>query len=314
MVYRLPPLGALRAFEAAARHLSFKHAAEELHVTPGAISQQIKALEDYLGKPLFQRLPRTVRLLPTGEAMLPKLREGFECLAAAIEATRALQQLDRLHVNAPPTFASRWLMPRLVRFTERYPEIDLRLSSSTENIDQPDSQATHSVDPRGDVSEISIRYGNGDYPGHRVTQIFKPVLVAACSPKLLEGEHPLRTPEDLRWHVLIHDDTVSDQGGNPGWAEWMRAAGVEGIETRKGPRFGNTLALEAAIDGLGVVLVLKPLIADAVEKGRLVIPFEATVASLHGYHLVVAEASAERPAVAVFCDWLLAEAAQDVSK
>lgn len=307
MVYRLPPLTALRAFEAAARHLSFKNAADELHVTPGAISQQIKALEEYLGKPLFERLPRTVCLLPAGEAMLPKLREGFECLAAAVEATRT-QQTGTLNVNAPPTFASRWLMPRLARFTERYPDISLRVSSSMENVDQPDMVAAHNVDPRTDVSEISIRYGNGDYPGYKVIQIFNPVLVAACSPQLLKGEHPLRTPEDLHWHVLIHDDTLHDQGDHPTWADWMRAAGVESIETRKGPRFANTLALEAAIDGLGVVLVLKPLIADAVEKGQLAIPFETTVSSRHSYYLVVAEALAERTAVACFTEWLLDEA------
>lgn len=313
MVYRLPPLAALRAFEAAARHSSFKQAAEELYVTPGAISQQIKVLEDYLGKPLFERLPRTVRLLPAGEAMLPKLREGFECLAAAVEATRTASERETLNVNAPPTFASRWLMPRLSRFTELYPDIDLRLSSSTENIDQPDTLATHNVDPRTDVSDVSIRYGNGDYPGHRVSQIFNPVLVAACSPQLLAGEHPLRKPEDLQWHVLIHDDTVPEQSDHPTWADWMRAAGVEGIETRKGPRFGNTLALEAAMDGLGVVLVLKPLIADAVQKGRLVIPFETTVPSRHAYFLVVAEAVAERPAVTCFSNWLLGEAASEIN-
>lgn len=308
MVYRLPPLPALRAFEAAARHLSFKQAAEELCVTPGAISQQIKALEDYLGSPLFERLPRTVRLLPAGEAMLPKLREGFACLAAAVESTRALQQVEALNVDAPPSFASRWLMPRLARFTARYPDIDLRLSGSADTIDTPDTPATHSVDPRADVSEISIRYGSGDYPGHKVTQLFNPILVVACSPQLLEGEHPLRTPEDLRWHALIHDDTVHDQSDHPPWAEWMRAAGVEGIETRKGPRFSRTIALEAAIDGLGVVLVMRPLIAEAVEKGQLVVPFETTILSRHSYYLVVAEALAERPAVQAFSDWLLQEA------
>ncbi len=307
MVYRLPPLPALRALEAAARHLSFKQAAEELCVTPAAISQQIKVLEEYLGKPLFERLPRSIRLLPAGEAMLPKVREGFECLAAAVEATRA-QQTETLNVNAPPGFASRWLMPRLTRFTERYPEIDLRLSGSADNIDNPDTLATHNVDPRTDVSEISIRYGNGDYPGHRVSQIFNPVLVVACSPRLLKGEHPLRTPEDLRWHVLIHDDTVPDQSEHTPWVDWMRAAGVEDIETRKGPRFSNTLAMEAAIDGLGVMLVSRPLIADAVEKGHLVVPFETTIPSRHGYYLVIAEALAERPAVLAFSNWLLQEA------
>jgi len=311
MVYRLPPLSALRAFEAAARHRSFKLAAEELHVTPGAISQQIKALEAHLGKPLFLRLTRSIRLTPEGEAMLPKLQEGFACLAAAVHATRAEAMATSLSIVTPPSFASRWLMPRLSRFTERFPEIALRMSSSTQKIDYPDVAFAANVDPRADVSEIAVRYGHGHYPGHRVSQVFAPVLVAACSPALLRGEHPLRTPSDLRWHVLIHDDTVPDLGVAPTWNDWMRVAGVEGIETMKGPCFENNLALEAAIDGLGMVLALKPLIAEAVADGRLVIPFDITVPSRHAYYLVVAEAIAERPEVEAFCAWLLGEASAD---
>ena len=313
MLYRLPPLTSLRAFEAAARHLSFKAAADELFVTPGAVSQQIKLLEEYLGKPLFVRLVRTVKLTPEGIAMLPKLREGFECLAAAVEATRTVQQGGVLAVKAPPSFASRWLIPRLSRFTERHPDIALRMTGSLQNIDDsPNSPAALPVDPRMDISEVTIRYGNGRYPGHRVTQIFSPVLVPACSPLLLKGEHPLLTPADLRWHILIHDDTVPEQNSErPTWADWLRQAGVDRVEATKGPRFGNNLALEAAIDGLGVVLALKPLIAEAVASGRLVIPFDISVPSPNAYYLVVAETAAERPAVAAFCDWLLTEAAAE---
>ncbi|MGE5385890.1 MAG: transcriptional regulator GcvA [Betaproteobacteria bacterium] len=309
MVYRLPPLPALRAFEAAARHLSFKSAADELHVTPGAVSQQIKGLEDYIGKPLFERLTRTVRLTPEGEAMLPKLREGFQCLAAAVEATRAREADPTLVVNAPPSFASRWLMPRLARFTEAHPDISLRMSSSMHNIDSPEIAVSSVVDPRADISEVNIRYGNGDYPGHEVHQIFAPELVAACSPSLLSGEHPLLTPDDLRWHVLIHDDTVPEYSERQTWANWVRMAGVEGIDAQKGPHFGNHLALEAAVDGLGVVLVLKPLIAEAVARGQLVVPFDITVPSQNAYYLVLPEAIADRPAVAAFTSWVLAEAA-----
>lgn len=310
MVYRLPPLTSLRAFESAARHLSFKAAADELFVTPGAVSQQIKVLEEYLGIPLFIRLVRTVKLTPEGAAMLPKLREGFECLAAAVEATRPAQHGGILAVKAPPSFASRWLIPRLSRFTERYPDIALRMSGSLQNIDDgPNAAASLPVDPRADISEITIRYGNGRYSGQRVTQIFSPVLVPACSPSLLKGEHPLLVPDDLRWHVLIHDDTVPEQSERPTWVDWLRQAGVEGVEATKGPRFGNNLALEAAIDGLGVVLALKPLIAEAVSTGRLVIPFDITVPSPNAYYLAVPEAVGERPAVRAFCDWLMDEAA-----
>lgn len=309
MVYRLPPLSALRAFEAAARHLSFKAAADELHVTPGAVSQQIKGLEDYLGKPLFERLARTVRLTAEGEAMLPKLREGFQCLAAAVEATRSREENGVLVINAPPSFASRWLMPRLARFTERHPDISLHMSSSMQNIDSPEASAANTVDPRADVSEVNVRYGNGDYPEHQVHQIFAPVLVAACSPALLTGEHPLRAPDDLRWHTLIHDDTVPDASERQTWADWLRMAGVDGVDAQKGPHFGNHLALEAAVDGLGVMLVLKPLIAEAVARGQLVIPFDITIPSHNAYYLVLPEAIARRPAVAAFTSWLLEEAA-----
>ena len=152
-------------------------------------------------------------------------------MAAAVEATRTVQQGGVLAVKAPPSFASRWLIPRLSRFTERHPDIALRMTGSLQNIDDsPNSPAALPVDPRMDISEVTIRYGNGRYPGHRVTQIFSPVLVPACSPLLLKGEHPLLTPADLRWHILIHDDTVPEQNSErPTWADWLRQAGVDRV-------------------------------------------------------------------------------------
>lgn len=308
MAYRLPPLTALRAYEAAARHLSFKVAAQELHVTPGAISQQIKLLEEYLGLPLFVRQTRSVKLTPAGEAMLPKLREGFACLAAAVESTRAKRAGGRLAVTAPPSFASRWLIPRLARFTGSHPEVSLRLSSSVDNIDvgtAGDGIPGETVDPRAEVSEVSIRFGgNGNYPGFWVRRIISESLVAACSPALLKGENPLREPADLRHHVLIHDDQEQGIDGGSMWDDWLRAAGVEDVDTQQGPRISNTLALEAATDGLGVVLALRPLIAEAVAEGRLVVPFDISIPSPYAYYLVVPEAMAERPEVVAFCDWM----------
>lgn len=311
MAYRLPPLAALRAFEAAARHLSFKIAAQELHVTPGAISQQIKLLEEYLGVPLFIRQTRSVKLTPAGEAMLPKLREGFACLAAAVESTRATRAGGRLAVTAPPSFASRWLIPRLARFTGAHPEVSLRLSSSVGNIDVGSAGGavlSETLDPRAEVSEVAIRFGNGNYPGHWVRRIISEDLVAACSPALLKGQNALRDPADLRHHVLIHDDQGQGIDGSSLWDDWLRAAGVEGVDTGQGPRISNTLALEAATDGLGVVLALRPLIAEAVAEGRLVVPFDVSIPSPYAYYLVVPQAMAERPEVVAFCDWMQNEA------
>lgn len=307
MAYRLPPLSSLRAFEAAARLLSFKGAAEELHVTPGAISQQIKLLEDYLGKPLFHRLSRAVALTPEGEAMLPKIREGFDNFASAINAVRT-EEGGTLNVNAPPSFASRWLVPRLSRFTGAQPDTALRLTTTMDTIDVR-HPGIDKAPIASDPTTVSIRYGNGDYPGHRVSLLFAADYVAACSPLLLRGKRPLRTPADLKWHALIHDETIPENEERQLWLKWFRKAGIEGIDPAPGPRFGNAaLAVEAATDGMGIVLALKPLLNDAVRAGRLVLPFSTSVPSRYAYYLVVPEAMAERPAVKQFSNWLLKEA------
>lgn len=312
MTYRLPPLGAFRALESAARHLSFKKAADELHVTPAAVSQQIKALEEYLGIALFRRLTRALELTPQGAAMLPKLREGFECLAAAVATTRRAAD-GELTVTAPPSFASRWLVPRLSRFAAEHPDIELRLASSPDSVDQHGETPVFGdgmFDPRDAESEVAIRFGLGDYPGFHVDKIFTPDRVPVCSRRLASAKRPLATPEDLRHHVLIHDETVGAEGGQTDWARWLHLAGVRkgAIELQRGPRFSNAvLAVEAALDGQGVVLAMRQLIEADVASGRLVIPFEIVLPSDYAYFLVMPEVVGKRASVAAFRAWLLGE-------
>lgn len=312
MAYRLPPLNALRAFEAAARQLSFKNAARELSVTPTAISHQIKMLEDFLGLDLFLRLTRSLELTPAGEAMLPKVREGLECFAAAVESVRSQQAHGRLIVVAPPSFASRWLVPRLKRLYEREPALNLHLVSSLNAIENAEAEATlayESIDLREGDSPLAICFGSGDYPGFHVDRLFASDYVAVCSPKLLEGKHPLRQPADIRFHTLIHDDTIANERTRPSWEEWARLAGLGEVNTEAGPHFRNTgLALVAAIDGLGIALASKSLAAAEIAAGRLVSPFNVAVQQPYAYYLVAPEAISGRPAVESFRQWLIGEA------
>lgn len=301
----------MRAFESAARHLSFKKAAEELHVTPAAISQQIKALESYLGVSLFHRLTRALEITAQGSAMLPKVREGFECFAEAIGSTRQIAD-GVLTITAPPSFAARWLVPRLPRFTVAHPEVELRLASSGGSVDRPGETLLRDgerLDLREADCELAIRYGTGNYPGLQVEPIFAPDWVPVCSPRLPTPERPLAVPQDLAGHILIHDETINDEEHQPGWLEWLASAGVTTVDAERGPRFSNAvLAVEAALDGQGVALALKPLVEADVAAGRLVVPFAIAVPSPYAYFLVMRKAVARRHSVAAFRDWLLTEA------
>jgi LysR family glycine cleavage system transcriptional activator len=314
MKSRLPPLHALRAFEAAARHLSFKKAAEELHVTPAAVSQQIKALEAHLGVALFRRLTRALELTDAGQAMLPKLQEGFDSLAAAVERTRRHAGGGVLSVCAPPSFAARWLMPRLQVFTTAHADIELRLATSQAMIDNKDA-AGAGGEPAGlreDGHALEIRFGRGRYGRLHTERLFGVAFVAVCSPRLRAGKRPLVRPEDLRHHVLIHDDTIPDLDERPTWAEWLRKAGVTTVDAGAGPHFSNSgLAIEAAIDGLGVALAPRPLVSADVAEGRLVLPFDIAVPSRYAYWLVCPQTALARPAAQSFREWLLAEAAKE---
>ena len=315
MANRLPPLNALRAFEAAARHLSVKKAAVELNVTPAAVSHQIRMLEDYLGVQLFHRYNRALELTDAARASLPKLREGFDCLVQAVERLRSHVSGGVLTVSAAPSFAARWLMPRLHRFIAAHPEVDVRVSARMRRV---------SVDGKGDVAEratveawlddsdIAILYGRGNYPSLWVKKLLDLTITPICSPQLVKGDHPLKSPADLSRHMLLHDDTGDLYDNEPFWDVWLREAGVNGVDSRRGPHFSHAvLAFEAAIDAVGVVTTMPVLAAEDLATGRLIAPFDLRVPLASAYYLVCHESASTRPAVALFRDWLLEEAARD---
>lgn len=312
---RNAPLNALRAFEAAARHLSFKKAARELHVTAGAVSHQIKVLEDHLGVQLFRRLTRALELTPEAQSMLPKVREGLENLFEAVERVRARDNTTALTVIAPPNFAARWLIPRLSRFTTRHPNIELHVASRPTMIDGREAVAL--PEPIADAQDAPIamvRFGNGRYPGFGVSEVFTAKYVPVCSPRLLEGPHPLRKPEDLRFHTLLHDDTVVEEGARPSWGDWLESVGVTDIDATRGPHFSDaSLSFEAAIEGMGVTLAMKPLVRSEIEAGRLVVPFDISAPASYSYYLVIPESGAQNLSVEQFRRWLLEEAAPELA-
>ncbi len=311
MAYRLPSLNALRVFEAAARHLSFKKAADELSVTPTAVSHQVRGLEDDLGFALFRRLTRALALTAEGEAMLPKVREGLDCFVDALARAQPRTRARRLFVVAPPTFASRWLVPRLRGFTNDNQLAELHLVGSKGTIDG--SRDSESQKDRGDTgsddSTVEIRFGTGNYPGLRVDRILSPTFIAVCDPQLTRCMLPLRTPSDICYHALIHDDTLPEDGERPDWTTWCKAAGLTGIDTDAGPHFSDLgLAMSAAEDGLGIAIAPQELITSELAEGRLVSPFDVRLTSPYGYFLVAREEIADRPVVSAFRKWLLAEA------
>lgn len=315
MPIRLPPLNALKAFEATARHQSVKRAAAELNVTPAAVSHQIRTLEDYLDIQLFHRYNRALELTDAARACLPKLREGFDCLVKAVEVLRAQKGTGALTVSAPPSFAARWLMLRLHRFIEAHPEVDVRVSARVRQVSRGGKAGiaeSATIDAWLSDSDIAILYGRGDYPGFKVNKLLPLTVTPVCSPRVITGSTPLARPEDLRHHLLLHDDTGDLYDGESFWDVWLKAAGVNDIDTRRGPHFSHAvLAFEAAIEGMGVVATLSVLAASDLHAGRLVAPFALRAPLVSAYYLVCSEVAATRPAVAAFRAWLLSEAARE---
>jgi LysR family glycine cleavage system transcriptional activator len=314
VIYRLPPLNALRVFEAAARHLSFKEAAAELHITQAAVSHQIRSLEEYLGVELFRRAGRGVQLTEAARASLPRLREGFDALAAGVETIRERAEEAELVITAPPVFTARWLMPRLAAFSRRENKIDVRVVGSSRMVDGGALDSPHLVgnlDLRDDSAGVEIHLGAGEYPGFRADRLFGVAIVAVCSPELARGDPPIRVPADLARHTLLHDDAMEIVAGGSAWRKWCEAAGVGNIDSSRGPRFSsNILSLEAASQHLGVALALRPLIDADVASNRLCRPFDIEVKPKSAYYLVCPEVIADRPAVSAFRHWLLEEAAK----
>ena len=310
MSYRLPPLNALRVFEAAARHLSFKEAANELSITQAAVSHQVKSLEDYLGVELFRRAGRGVQLTEAARACLPRLREGFDALAAAVEMIRERAAEADLLITAPPVFTARWLMPRLADFAKREPKIELRVFSSGKMVDAGalDSPTLVSgLDLRDDASGVEIHLGGGNYPGYRADRLFGVAMTVVANPDVVKGVPPIREPADLVHHVLLHDDAMEIVAGGNAWQRWLEVAGVaESVDASRGPRFSsNILSLEAASQKLGVALALKPLVDADLKSGRLCAPFDIQMKPQSAYYLVCPEVIADRPAIAAFRACLL---------
>ena len=309
MIYRLPSLNALRVFEAAARHLSFKEAANELSITQAAVSHQIKGLEEYLGVELFRRAGRGVQLTDAARACLPRLREGFDSLASAMELLRERGAKADLLITAPPVFTARWLMPRLADFSKHNPKIELRVFASSKMVDAGalDPTLVGNFDLRSDTSGVEIHLGSGHYPGYRADHLFAVSMTVVAAPELVHGDHPLNEPADLAEHVLLHDDAMELVNGGNAWQRWLEAAGAaDRVDASRGPHFStNILSLEAASQKLGIALALRPLVDLDIASGRLCAPFKVETRPPSAYYLVCPEVIADRPAIAAFRAWLL---------
>jgi LysR family glycine cleavage system transcriptional activator len=291
-------LSALRAFEAAARHMSFSKAADELHVTPAAVSHQIHALEEDLGVRLFYRMNRSIELTASARVLLPGLSEAFAGIQSSVRRLRAHNDTGTLTVTASPSFAAKWLVLRLHRFQEQWPEVDVRISASDDVVDLG----------KGDF-DIAIRYGGGKYPGLDVELLFTNEVFPACSPQLLGAGPPLCTPDDLPLHALIHDNAVERDPLVPTWPMWLKAAGVKNVPAAAGLTFNNiSLALDAAIAGHGVVLAYSTIAAADLAAGRLVRLFSLALPDQFAYYIVTAPGALERPKVRAFRNWLRQEA------
>ncbi len=298
MARRLPPLNALRAFEAAARHESFTRAGEELYVTQGAVSHQVKALEAELGLRLFNRKPRGLVITEAGGDYLLVVRDALDRIAAGTDRLLRRQNAGVLTVSTSPNFASKWLVHRLGRFAELHPSIDLRVSATL-----------HHVDFAAEDVDIAVRHGDGTASGLHISRLYTEELVPVCSPDLLRGPHPLRQPRDLVHHTLLHLDHRQD------WRKWLDAAGVTDADLSRGPVLNQaSMGIDAAVDGQGVALARTGLAAWDLIAGRLVRPFSLALPVPYAYWIVCPKATATLPKIVTFRDWLLAEAADDIQR
>lgn len=292
MTARLPSLNGLRAFEAAARHLSFTNAAAELNVTQTAISHQIRRLEEELGIRLFERKNRALALTPKAAEYLPGIRAAFQDLRFATD--RLLRKDDDrvITVSMMTSLATKWLLPRLSGFQEQHPEIDVRITTSSELVDFR----------RGDV-DAAIRYGRGQWQGLRADWMMADQLFPVCSPTLLTGDNVLKKPEDLARFTLLHTSASSDD-----WRQWLTAAGLPAnLAKNPGVTFDlSFMTVQAAIDGIGVAIGHTSFVQDDIAKGRLVAPFDMTLPQDAGYYFVAPQDKAASPKIVAFREWLLA--------
>ncbi len=287
------PLNGLKAFEAAARHLSFTRAADELHVTQAAVSHQVKTLEQRLGVKLFRRLPKSLRLTDEGQALLPELRDAFDRMTRAINRVTSAQAASALSVSTLTTFALSWLVSRLPRFQARHPDVEVRLNTTGRLVDFA----------REDV-DIAVRYGDGNWPGLHVEKMFEDELTPLCGRAYKDR---LREPADLR-DVPLLDASPPEPASVGEWGTWFKAAGIGQRPATRAATFDSTkIAVQAAIDGMGVAIGSPYLFAEDIAAGRLFQPFPLTVRNGKTYWLVCAEGTASRPKIKAFRDWIFSE-------
>ena len=298
-LHRLPPLNALRAFEAVARHASFARAAEELHVTKAAVAQQVRALEEEIGARLVERHGRGLRLTESGAGAAGPLAEGFALIAKAARAMREGNGRRFLVINSAPSFAATWLVGRIGKFKARHPETDVLIDAN------PIDDALESG-----AADALIRWGAGEFPGLAATLLFKENVFPVCAPKLVAGDDPLRSPEDLARHTLLHLDWNPAHASWPTWSDWLKAAGAFNVEATHGVFFNNmAMTLRAAAQGQGVALTSFAIAADDLAAGRLIAPFKLSVATPFGYYLLCRPDEAGSPRIKALREFLTQEAA-----
>lgn len=298
MTRRLPPLNALKAFEAAARHESFTRAADELSVTQGAVSHQVKGLEERLGLKLFHREAQGLAITTAGREYLDVVRDALDRIALGTDRLLQRQNTGTLTVSTSPNFAAKWLVHRLGRFAEAHPTIDLRVSATLHHIDFA----------REDI-DVAVRHSDGSASGLDVTRLCTEELFPVCSPALMQGDKPLRRPADLVHHPLLHLDDRQD------WSKWLVAAGVSGLDMSRGPVLNQaSMVIDAAVDGQGVALARTALATGDLISGRLIRPFSLALPVAYAYWIVCPKATAGLPKIETFRNWLLAEAAEDAKR
>ncbi|WP_417797685.1 transcriptional regulator GcvA [Terasakiella pusilla] len=298
MARKLPPLNALRAFEAAARHLSFTRAADELFVTQAAVSHQVKTLEEHLGIKLFRRLNRALMLTDEGQKYFPDVRDALDQLA---QATKSLHKSDTsgvMTLSVMPSFASLWLVPRLQNFTTAYPDIDLRISADDKI-----------VDFNQDDVDCAIRYGLGKWPNVYTQKFLSEAVFPVCSPLYLEKHPSLSDPENLKGHVLLHDYAVINESERHlSWKYWLAKAGIDDVDHTRGPKFSHThMVMQSCLAGEGVALGRSAMIQSELDAGRLVRLYNYAIKSKVAYYFVCPPNAIERFKIKAFCDWLLSE-------
>ncbi len=294
---KLPPLHAVRAFEAAARCGNFNLAARELSVTASAISHQVRSLEEYFSQPLFNRVGRSVELRADAQDFLRSVTQALDQIHAASQRMTDMPQANLLNISVAPTFATGWLVPRMTEFQADHPELDIRMST-----------AMSFMDFSGSDIDLAISYRADDVPaGLASIRLMAEHLVPVCSPAYFRQYGPLEQPGDVRHCTLLHALPRIGQ-----WRNWLRVAGVEGVDSERGPKFHTTpLALEAAGVGMGIAIANLEFVETRIKEGNLLAPFKVEVPSHSGYYLVWQEARGEEEKIAAFRDWLLAKLARD---